>query len=100
MIDIEKKKKICTDIRKFAILALVLSEVTVIRKILFDYMNKYSIIHKGHSTTLNNVSPKMKKLMELLSYIKVTDTCLVFVDRRTTAKILYHYIKVYLKKKY
>lgn len=95
MVEVEKKKKICTDVKKLTNMSYVLSELTITRKMLYDYMNKHLFIHKGHSTTLYNTSPKLKKLMELLSAIKVTDTCLVFVDRRTTAKILYHYIKVY-----
>ncbi|XP_060881396.1 endoribonuclease Dicer-like isoform X5 [Metopolophium dirhodum] len=96
MVEIEKKRKICTDAKRLTIMSLVLSELTIIRKMLYDYMNKHSFIHKGHSTTLHNTSPKLKKLIEILSSIKITDTCLVFVDRRTTAKILYHYIKDYI----
>ncbi|XP_022180231.1 endoribonuclease dcr-1 isoform X3 [Myzus persicae] len=97
MVEVEKKKKICTDVKKLTNMSYVLSELTITRKMLYDYMNKHLFIHKGHSTTLYNTSPKLKKLMELLSAIKVTDTCLVFVDRRTTAKILYHYIKDYIE---
>jgi len=95
MVEIEKKRKICTDAKRLSIMSLVLSELTITRKMLYVYMNKHTFIHKGHLTTLHNSSPKLKKLMEILSSIKSTDTCLVFVDRRTTAKILYHYIKVY-----
>ncbi|XP_027844608.1 endoribonuclease Dicer isoform X4 [Aphis gossypii] len=97
LVEIEKKRKICTDLKNHTIMSMVLSEVTIIRKLVFDYMNKHSSINNGHTTTLNNVSPKLKKLMEILSTIKATDTCLVFVDRRTTAKILYHYIKDFIQ---
>ncbi|XP_003240109.1 endoribonuclease dcr-1 isoform X4 [Acyrthosiphon pisum] len=97
MVEIEKKRKICTDAKRLTIMSLVLSELTITRKMLYDYMNKHLIIHKGHSTKLHNTSPKLKKLIEILSSIKLTDTCLVFVDRRTTAKILYHYIKDYIE---
>ncbi|XP_026808824.1 endoribonuclease Dicer-like isoform X3 [Rhopalosiphum maidis] len=96
LVEIEKKKKTCTDKKNLTIMSLVLSELTIIRKMILDFMNKHSSIHKGHSTTLNNTSPKLKKLMELLSVIKFTDTCLIFVDRRTTAKLLYHYIKDFI----
>uniref|UniRef100_A0A2H8TDA5 Endoribonuclease Dicer n=1 Tax=Melanaphis sacchari TaxID=742174 RepID=A0A2H8TDA5_9HEMI len=96
LIEIEKRKKACTDTKNLTIISLVLSELTIIRKMVFDYMNKHSTIYKGHSTTVNNTSPKLKKLMELLSTLKIRDTCLVFVDRRTTAKILYHYIKDFI----
>jgi len=93
--EIEKKqKKYNKDDERSYIMSLALSELTIIRKILYDYMNKHSIMHEGHSTTLQNVSSKVKKLMESLSTLKSTDSCLVFVLRRTTAKILYHYINV------
>lgn len=95
MVEIEKKRKICTDVKRLTIMSLVLSELTITRKMLYDYMNIHTFIYKGRSTTLLNTSPKLKKLIDILSSIKITDTCLVFVDRRTTAKILYHYIKVY-----
>jgi len=79
---------------KLPILYIVLSEITLIRKLLYDYMNKHASLHKDHTTTLHNVSPKLTKLMQHLSTLKSTDACLVFVDSRLTAKILYHYIKV------
>lgn len=95
--DIEKKKKICNDIDKYMIMSMALSEVTIIRKMLFDYMKK-NFIHIESSLSLHaNASPKLRQLIKLLSNIKRNDICLVFVDRRTTAKMLYHYIKVYYK---
>ncbi|XP_026819706.1 endoribonuclease Dicer-like [Rhopalosiphum maidis] len=95
LVEIEKKKKICHDMNKLSILYIVLSEVTLIRKLLYDYMNKHASLHNDHTTTLNNVSPKLTKLMQHLSTLKSTDACLIFVDSRSTAKILYHYIKDY-----
>lgn len=95
IIEIEKKKKICNDIDKLMLMSMALSEVTIIRKMLFDYMNKNSIHIESSSSLLTNASPKLRQLMNHLSQIKRNDICLVFVDRRTTAKILYHYIKVY-----
>jgi ERCC4-related helicase len=79
-------------------MTLVLSELTITRKMLYDYMNRHLFIDKNHSTTLHNTSPKLKNLIDILTKLQITDTCLVFVDRRTTAKILYHYIKVYIQK--
>jgi hypothetical protein len=76
---------------KLPILYMVLSEITLIRKLLNDYMNKHA---KDHTTTLHSVSPKLTKLMQHLTTLKSTDACLVFVDSRLTAKMLYHYIKV------
>ncbi|XP_025190355.1 endoribonuclease Dicer-like [Melanaphis sacchari] len=95
LVEVEKKKKTCIDDNKCLILSLILSEITIIRKMLFDYMNKHASIHKNHSITLNNVSPKVKQLMQHLLTLKTTDACLIFVERRTTAKYLYHYIKDY-----
>jgi len=94
MLLILKKQKKCKDGKRYNIMSLALSELTIIRKMLYDYMNKHSIIHKGQSATLQHVSPKVKKLMEILSALKATDACLVFVTRRTTVKTLCHYIKV------
>lgn len=93
--DIEKKKKLCTDIDKYMLMSMALSEVTIIRKMLFDYMNKNFINVESSSSLHANASPKLRQLMKLLSNVKRNDICLVFVDRRTTAKMLYHYIKVY-----
>lgn len=94
MIEIENKQKICKDVEKSYIMSLALSELTIIRKMLYDYMNKHSIIYEDHSTTLQNVSSKVKNLMEYLSTLKSTDSCLVFVLRQTTAKMLCYYINV------
>jgi len=95
IMEILKKQKICKDVNKSIIISLVLSELTIIRKMLYNYMNKHSIIHKDHSTSLQQVSPKVKNLMENLSTLKATDACLVFVSRRTTAKTLCQYINVH-----
>lgn len=95
IIEIEKKKKICNDLEIYTILSMVLSELTIIRKIMFDYMKKDSKNIESAASISMNASPKLKELMKLLSKIQCTDVCLVFVDRRTTAKILYHYIKVF-----
>lgn len=73
---------------------MVLSELTVIRKVMFDFMKKNSKDIESATSLSINASPKLKELMKLLSKVQRTDICLVFVDRRTTAKILYHYIKV------
>lgn len=97
IIEIEKKKKICIDIDKYMVMSMGLSEITIIRKMLFDYMKKNFIHLESSSSLQTNASPKLRQLMKLLSNIKRNDICLVFVDRRTTAKMLYHYIKVYYK---
>lgn len=62
-----------------------------------DYMQKIDMNIESVKSLKHNVSPKLQELMNLLLNIKPTDSCLVFVDRRSTAKILYHYIKVYFK---
>jgi len=98
MLVIEKQQKSCNDVKTSDIMYLVLSELTIIRKMLCDYMNKHLVIHKDQSTTLQHVSPKVKKLMEILSALKATDACLVFVSRKTTAKTLCHYINVCIKR--
>jgi len=76
-------------------MSLVLSEISLVRKLLYDYMKKIDINIESANCLKHNISPKLKELMNILSNIKSTDSCLVFVDRRTTAKVLYHYIKVY-----
>jgi len=93
IIEIEKKKKICSNMDKYMLLTMALSEVTIIRKMLFDCMEKKS----KNISLLNNSSPKLRELMNILASIFRTDVCLVFVDRRSTAKMLYHYIKVSFK---
>lgn len=101
IIEVEKKKKICIDLEKRLILSMVLSELTIIRKMLFDYMQcriqQFSIPIESASSLQKSASPKLNQLMKILLSLKRTDVCLVFVDRRTTAKILYHYIKVSFK---
>lgn len=94
IIEIEKRKKICFDAAKIMILSMVLSELTTIRKILFNFMKNYSTNIESPSSILKNASPKLQLLMKILSDIKRSDICLVFVERRITAKILYHFIKV------
>lgn len=99
IVEIEKKKKLFyNDTDKYKLLLTVLSEITIIRKIMFNYMAKNSthIVEDDGQSLIKYTSPKLKKLMNILSHLERTDTCLVFVDRRTTAKILYHYIKVSL----
>ncbi|XP_025190373.1 endoribonuclease Dicer-like [Melanaphis sacchari] len=66
IIDVEKQKKICNDKDKCMMLFI-----------------------------LNNVSLKVKQLMQHLSSLKVTDSCLVLVDQQKTAKYLNNYIKEY-----
>jgi len=61
-------------------------------------MKKVDTNVEGVNSLKYNVSPKLRELMNILSNIKYTDSCLIFVDRRTTAKILYHYITVCIKK--
>lgn len=73
---------------------MVLSELTIIRKMLSDFMKKDSTNIESPSSIFENASPKLQNLVEILSNINRSDICLVFVDRRTTAKILYHFIKV------
>lgn len=94
IIEIEKKKKLCSDLDKYMVMSLALSEMTVIRKMIHDYMAKNSKHAEGPTSLLINASSKLKTLMQLLLTIKRSDVCLVFVDRRTTAKIIYHYINV------
>lgn len=90
----EKSKKICNDATKGAMLTLVLSELTIIRKAFANYIKSNSMNNKGSLSLISNASPKLQELIKILNGIKCTDICLVFVDRRTTAKILYHFIKV------
>lgn len=96
IVEIEKSKKLYyNDNDKFAFLLMVLSELTITRKMMFNYMAKNSTqIVENCPPLINYTSPKLKKLMDILSHLESTDTCLVFVDRRTTAKMLYHYIMV------
>lgn len=99
ILEVEKKKKTCNDINQFMLLSMTLSEITIVRKMLFDYMKKKTSNIENSLSLINNASPKLKELMKILSSIERTDTCLVFVDRRTTAKMLYHYIQVHFENK-
>lgn len=74
---------------------MILSELIIIRKLLYDYMKKDSKSIENPLSIVKNVSPKLTKLHNTLLKLKRTDLCLVFVDRRTTAKMLYHFIKVF-----
>lgn len=76
-------------------MSLVLSEIIVIRKMFYDYMIKNSKLIESPSLT-DNLSPKLKKLMDILFEVQRSDICLIFVDRRTTAKVLYHFMKVFI----
>lgn len=96
-IEIEKHKRLCNDSTKFFILSLALTEITIIRKCLYDYMLQNDKVVESASSLKNNTSPKIKELMKILSSINRSDSCLIFVDRRTTAKLLYHYITVSFK---
>jgi len=75
------------------VLKLAISELTVIRKMLYDYMNTLTNTNNPIPSA-NNASPKLIKFMEILSTMQNTDICLVTVDCVTTAKLLYHYIQV------
>lgn len=97
IIEIEKNKKLCCDVTKYTILSLALSEITIIRKMFYDYLIKYDQNIESASALHENSSSKLQNLMKIISGLKRTDSCLVFVDRRTTAKLLYHYIEVYFK---
>lgn len=79
----------------FLINSMVLSELTVTQKKLFNYMIKHSTnVVENNSFLLQYTSPKLQKLLGILTCLERTDTCLIFLDRCTTAKMLYHYIKV------
>lgn len=93
MVEIEKINEVTWNyLKKCTIFVWVASEITIIRKMLYDYMYKHSL--ENNSTILNDVSPKLVQLMQHLSTLKSTDACLVFVKCQTNAKILYNYIKV------
>lgn len=79
------------------ILSWALTEITIIRKMFFDYMIKHEKNIESASSLHENSSSKLKNLMIILTGLKCKDSCLVFVDRRTTAKLVYHYIKVYFQ---
>lgn len=93
MVEIEKINKVIWNyLEKCSVFVWVASEITIIQKMLYDYMCKQS--HGNNLTILNDVSPKLVQLMQHLSTLKNTDACLVFVERQTNAKILYNYIQV------
>lgn len=94
IVEVEKKKKICNDSEKSIMLSMVLSELTIIRKAFYDFIVINSNNKDKSISLINNASPKLKQLIQILSTIKRQDICLVFVDRRTTAKVLYHFLKV------
>ncbi|XP_050534312.1 endoribonuclease Dicer-like isoform X2 [Daktulosphaira vitifoliae] len=93
IIEIEKKKKLSEDGDKFIIFSLVLSELVIIRKLFSDYIKKHSKSTEGSLALIENSSPKLLKLISFLKNVKRDDSCLIFVDRRSTAKLLYHFIK-------
>lgn len=75
------------------LLSLTLSEIIVIRKMLYDYIN--SLLNTERSLDIiKNASPKLTEFIKIMSTLKRTDKCLVIVDCNLTAKCLYHYIKV------
>lgn len=76
-------------------LSTVLSELTIIRKMLYDYIIKDSPVIESRTSVFNNTSPKLKELMKILSHLERNENCLVYVNHQTTAKLLYHYIKVH-----
>ncbi|VVC42507.1 Hypothetical protein CINCED_3A023563 [Cinara cedri] len=102
IIEVEKKKKLCKDTEKSLMLLVVMSELTLIRKAFYDFIklnsmseNCSSILMSENcsSILMSNASPKLKLLVDILKSIQRTDICLIFVDRRTSAKVLYHFIK-------
>lgn len=95
IVDVEKKKKLIRNSKSShmgLIFSMVVSELTVIRKMLYDNMKKDT---KNPETY--NISPKLKELMNILSFIKCTDIYVIVIDCQTTAKFLLHFIKVNLK---
>lgn len=79
--------------REFALLSMVLSELIIIRKLLLESMEENSRNNGVHSLC-NNVSSKLKHLLQILTKIEISDICLILVNDQITAKILYHYIIV------
>lgn len=72
------------------ILSIVLSELTVIRKMLYNEMKK-----DPTKPEMYNISPKLKGILKIVSAIMRSDICLISVERRTTAKYLFNFIKVF-----
>lgn len=102
MVEIEQHKKQCQDgmnNHKYLMLSKVLSELTIIRKMLEDYMKEDSSNIESPSSLFKNASPKLRELMKILSSINRIDNCLVFVNNQTTATFLFHYIQVFFKLK-
>ncbi|XP_050430735.1 endoribonuclease dcr-1 isoform X3 [Adelges cooleyi] len=93
IIELEKKKKLSEDMDKYTMLSCVLSQLIITRKLFLNHMLKNSKNIENLSTLKQNASPKLVQFMALLDSVERTDSCLVFVDRRTTAKLLYHFIK-------
>lgn len=94
IVELERKKKLSKDVGQYENFSMVLSELTILRKILFDHMTKDSINIDSPIFLYNNVSSKLQNFIKIIVLLKRSDVCLVFVDRRTTAKMLCHYIMV------
>ncbi|XP_063981181.1 endoribonuclease Dicer-like [Diachasmimorpha longicaudata] len=105
MLKLEKMKKQAEDEDTLTILSYAVSQLTLIRKIIEDEINKTQLtefeqIHKYSSE-------KVIKLVEILrthykenvteSDSTNTFSVIVFVHRRFTAKILYHLLKIIAK---
>ncbi|VVC34156.1 PAZ domain,Helicase, C-terminal,Ribonuclease III domain,DEAD/DEAH box helicase domain,P-loop containing [Cinara cedri] len=88
------------DIEETSMLLNVMSELTLIQKAFNDVIKLDSLHNECSSILMRNASLKLKQLIQILSNIQRTDTCLIFVDRQTTAKVLYHFIKCLVQDNY
>lgn len=95
MVEIEEHKQLFSKSpEEIQLLCLALSEMTIVRKMFYDCLQKTDVVEEKLIDSFNYSSPKLKQLLNVLSNVKPSDVCLILVNDQISAKILYHYINV------
>lgn len=98
MIQLICMKKVANDRDTSIILDFLITQMTVLRKLMDQEMNK-KIFSTEYAHIINNSSDKLLKLLSLLKKywndrdINKKFCCIIFVKRRFTTKVLYHILK-------
>lgn len=91
----EKHKQLYSKgLEEFQLLCLAISEMTIVRKMLYHIIQQKTAIGERWLDLFNFGSPKLKQLLEILTNIKSSDVCLILVKDQISANILYHFINV------
>ncbi|RZC41351.1 Dicer-2 [Asbolus verrucosus] len=93
MIQVERIKKHCQETRLFLILNYVMTQMGWVKEMLKKAMEN----HSDHDKVYKFSSDKVLKLLEILEEYKTESQeelcCLIFVERRFTAKVIYHILR-------